>query len=76
MSTVTYLRTIQNILMTCWLSGERSLPFGLLVHLLQSVIRSGRSPECTLTLMTDNLLKAISVRQNIGHNNDRFQKSF
>ena len=26
----TYLRTIQNILMTCWLSGERSLPFGLL----------------------------------------------
>ena len=27
----TYLRTIQNILMTCWLSGERSLPFGLLV---------------------------------------------
>ena len=28
---VTYLRTIQNILMTCWLSGERSLPFGLLV---------------------------------------------
>ena len=32
-STVTYLRTtcILNILMTCWLSGERSLPFGLLV---------------------------------------------
>ena len=27
----TYLRTIQNILMTCWLSGVRSLPFGLLV---------------------------------------------
>ena len=26
----TYLRTIQNILMTRWLSGERSLPFGLL----------------------------------------------
>ena len=26
-----YLRTIQNYLMTCWLSGERSLPFGLLV---------------------------------------------
>ena len=26
-----YLKTIQNILMTCWLSGERSLPFGLLV---------------------------------------------
>ena len=23
----TYLRTIQNILMTCWLSGEHSLPF-------------------------------------------------
>ena len=23
----TYLRTIQNILMTCWLSGERSFPF-------------------------------------------------
>ena len=22
---------MQNILMTCWLSGERSLPFGLLV---------------------------------------------
>ena len=27
----TYLRTIQNIFMICWLSGERSLPFGLLV---------------------------------------------
>ena len=27
----TYLRTIQNIFMTCWLAGERSLPFGLLV---------------------------------------------
>ena len=27
----TYLRIIQTILMTCWLSGERSLPFGLLV---------------------------------------------
>ena len=25
----TYSRTIQNILMTCWLSGELSLPFGL-----------------------------------------------
>ena len=28
----TYLRTIQNILMTCWLTGERLLPFGLLVY--------------------------------------------
>ena len=27
----TSLRPIQNILKTCWLSGERSLPFGLLV---------------------------------------------
>ena len=27
----TYLRTIQNILMTCWLSGDRSLPIRLLV---------------------------------------------
>ena len=27
----TYLRSIQNIFMTCWLSCERSLPFGLLV---------------------------------------------
>ena len=27
----TYLRTIQCILMTCWLSVERSMPFGLLV---------------------------------------------
>ena len=27
----TYSRTFQNILNTCWLSGERSLPFGLLV---------------------------------------------
>ena len=27
----TYLRTYSNILMTCWLSGEQSLPFGLLV---------------------------------------------
>ena len=27
----TYLRTIQNILMTCWLSGEQSFPLGLLV---------------------------------------------
>ena len=26
-----YFKTIQNILITCWLSGERSLPFGLLV---------------------------------------------
>ena len=29
-----YLRTI---LMTCWLSGERSLPFGLLVNLPKCV---------------------------------------
>ena len=28
-----YLITIQNMLMTCWLSGERPLPFGLLVFL-------------------------------------------
>ena len=28
-----YFKAIQNILMTCWLSGERSLPFGLLVSL-------------------------------------------
>ena len=28
---ITYLRRIQNIFMTCWLSVERSLPFGLLV---------------------------------------------
>ena len=27
--TYMYLRTIQNIFMTCWLGGERSLPFGL-----------------------------------------------
>ena len=27
----TYLRTIQDVSMTCWLSGERSLPFWLLV---------------------------------------------
>ena len=26
-----YLRTIQNTLMTCWISDERSLPFGPLV---------------------------------------------
>ena len=26
------LENIQNILMTCWLSGERSLPFWLLVY--------------------------------------------
>ena len=30
----TYLRTFQNILTTCWLSGERSLFFGLLVKYL------------------------------------------
>ena len=30
---VTYLRTSQKYLMTCWLSYERSLPFGLLVLL-------------------------------------------
>ena len=29
------LETIQNILMTCWLSGERSLPFGLLVIIIE-----------------------------------------
>ena len=29
----TYLRAIQNNLMTCCLSGEQSLPFGLLVRL-------------------------------------------
>ena len=28
-----HLRTIQNIFMTFWLAGERSLPFGLLVSL-------------------------------------------
>ena len=26
-----FMDTIQNILMTCWLMGERSLPCGLLV---------------------------------------------
>ena len=35
----TYLRTYSNILMTCWLSGERSLPFGLLVSLLAHLSR-------------------------------------
>ena len=30
--TYMYLRTIQNISMTFWLAGERSLPFGLLVY--------------------------------------------
>ena len=30
----TYLRTIQNILMTCWFSGDRPLPFGPLVSKL------------------------------------------
>ena len=39
----TYLRTYSNILMTCWLSGERSLPFGLLVSLSGYCIK--RSPE-------------------------------
>ena len=29
----TYSRTFHNILMICWLSGERSLPIGLLVLL-------------------------------------------
>ena len=29
---LTYLSSIQNILSTCWLSGEQSLPSGLLVH--------------------------------------------
>ena len=29
---ILYFKTIQNILMTCWLSGERLLPFGLLVY--------------------------------------------
>ena len=29
----TYLRTFQNIFIACWLSGERSFPFGLLVVL-------------------------------------------
>ena len=28
---VPHLRSIQNIFMACWLSGERSLPIGLLV---------------------------------------------
>ena len=30
----TFLRSIQNIFWTCWLSGERLLPFGLLVYSL------------------------------------------
>ena len=30
-NTFTWWRTIKNIFMTYWLSGERSLPFGLLV---------------------------------------------
>ena len=30
----TYFRTIQHILVTCWLSGERSSPFGLLVIII------------------------------------------
>ena len=33
----TYLRTIQDILMTCWLSGERLVPFGLLVFLKKKI---------------------------------------
>ena len=28
---LTYLRTIQNLLTSCWVSSERSMPFGLLV---------------------------------------------
>ena len=34
----TYLRTIQNILMTCWLSGEQSLPFALLVDIVINIL--------------------------------------
>ena len=34
----TYLRTIQNILITCWLSGEQSLPFGLLVYFFHEIL--------------------------------------
>ena len=43
--TYMYLRTIQNIFMTCWLVGERSLPFGLLVSfLLQLVNKISQEP--------------------------------
>ena len=36
-----YFKTIQNILMTCWLSVERSLPFGLLaMHTVSIIILS------------------------------------
>ena len=48
----TYLRTIQNIFMTCWLSGERSLPFGLLVFFSSS--------SCTCYFSEDYILNTFS----------------
>ena len=39
MSANMHLRTIQNIFMTCWLAGKRSLPFGLLV--LKIIMQGG-----------------------------------
>ena len=39
----TYLRAIQNILMTCWLSGERSLPYGLLVVVMPPTLKKWRT---------------------------------
>ena len=38
----TYLRTIQDVSMTCWLSGERLLPFGLLVFFVVFFFGGGR----------------------------------
>ena len=57
----TYLRTIQNILMTCWLSGERSLPFGLLVWITSDF--SIDLLQCTSELQTH--ITFLFVNENI-----------
>ena len=49
----TYLRTIQNILMTCWLSCEQSLPFGLLLLLLIFYLRTFQNILMTCCQVSD-----------------------
>ena len=43
--TFTYLRTIKNILITCWLAAERSLSFELLTPVPEGVSVNMRGPE-------------------------------
>ena len=54
---VIYLRTIQNILMTCRCSGERLLPFGLLVIIIIITI------YLLLGITGNRLISGLNIRR-------------